>query len=77
MRAPSSRYTLDTPIEVIVADPQGAAVINKDIPKLLANPNYGVFKSMSLKMLASLSNGQLTDKQLAQIKADLGTLHGQ
>ena len=74
VQAPSAGYTLDTPIEVIVANPRGEAVINKYIPKLLGNPNYGSFKGMSLKTLAMFSRGQLTDEKLALVKADLGAL---
>src|SRR5256885_13221341 len=70
----SAGYTLETPIEVIVANPRGEAVINKYIPKLLSNPNYGSFKGMSLKTLAMFSRGQLTDEKLALVKADLGAL---
>ena len=70
----SAGYTLETPIEVIVADPRGQAVINKDIPKLLSNPNYDMFKGMSLKTVAMFSRGQLTDEKLALVKADLGAL---
>jgi len=70
----SAGYTLDTPIEVIIANPRGEAVINKYFPRLLTNPNYEMFKSMSLKTLASFSRGQLTDEKLAQAKADLGAL---
>jgi hypothetical protein len=70
----SPGYTLETPIEVIAADPRGAAVLNKDIPGLLANPNYEMFKGMGLKLLAALSSGKLSDQTLAQIKADLAAL---
>ena len=73
----STGYTLDTPIEVIAADPGGAAVLNKDMPDLLANPNYSAFKGMSLKWLASMSRGKLSQEKLAQIEADLETLHKQ
>ncbi|HET7085216.1 MAG TPA: hypothetical protein VFI23_10630 [Rhizomicrobium sp.] len=73
-RERSAGYTLETPIEVIVADPRGEAVINKYIPKLLSNPNYGAFKGMSLKTLAMFSRGELTDEKLALVKADLGAL---
>ena len=67
-------YTLDTPIERIAADPAGAAVLNKDIPGLLTNTRYDMFKSMNLKTLASLSAGRLDDETLAQTKADLAAL---
>ncbi|HWU54451.1 MAG TPA: hypothetical protein VN175_03055 [Rhizomicrobium sp.] len=73
----SAGHTLDTPIEVIAADPAGVAVLNKDIPGLLANPNYAIFKGMSLNMLAAMSRGRLSEQTLAQTKADLEALHKQ
>lgn len=73
-QATSTSYTLDTPIERIAADPDGAAVLNKDIPGLLTNPNYGMIKSMNLKTVASLSGGRLDGQTLAQTKTDLAAL---
>jgi hypothetical protein len=70
----SAGYTLDTPIEVIAANPGGAAVLNKYMPNLLANPNYSAFKAMNLKWLATMSRGKLSQQTLAQIEADLETL---
>jgi hypothetical protein len=70
----SAGYTLETPIQVIAADPRGQAVINKHIPKLLGNPNYEMFKGMSLKTIAMFSAGDLSDEKLALVKADLGAL---
>jgi hypothetical protein len=70
----STGFTLDTPIEVIAADPGGAAVLNKNLPLLLTNPNYSSFKAMNLKWLASMSRGKLNQQTLAQIEADLEAL---
>jgi hypothetical protein len=70
-------FTLDTPIELIAADPGGAAVLNKNMPALLANPNYSDFKGMSLKWVASMSRGRLSEQKLAQIEADLQALSKQ
>ena len=67
-------YTLDTPIELIAADPGGAAVLNKNIPGLLTNQNYSAFKAMSLKWLASMARGKLSQQTLAQTQADLDLL---
>jgi len=74
IQAVSAGYTLETPLEVIVANPQGQAVINKYMPKLLGNPMYGSFKGMSLKTLAIFSRGEWTDEKMALVKADLGAL---
>ncbi|HWF63701.1 MAG TPA: hypothetical protein VN685_03720 [Rhizomicrobium sp.] len=70
----STALTLDTPVERIAADPGGAAVLNKDIPGLLSDPNYPMFKGMNLKMLASLSSGRLDGRTLAETQADLAAL---
>jgi hypothetical protein len=74
VQAHAAGYTLETPIEVIAANPSAEAVINKHIPKLLTNPMYESFKGMSLKTLAMYSRGQLSDEKLALVKADLGAL---
>jgi len=70
-------YTLHTPIKVIAADPAGAAVLNKDIPGLLSNPNYDAFKGMSLSFIASFSDGRLNDQTLAQTQTDLAKIRQQ
>ena len=72
--ATSATYTLDTPIEVIAADPGGTGVLNKDIPGLLANSHYESFKGMTLKVLAALSGGRLSRQTLAQTELDLAAL---
>ena len=70
----TTNYTLDTPLETIAADPEGTVVLNKNIPGLLTDPSYGVIKSMTLKTIARLSGGDLTDQMLAQTEADLKAL---
>ena len=70
----STNLSLDTPIERIAADPAGKAVLDKDVPGLLTNPNYPMIKGMNLKTVAALSSGRLDDQTLAQTKADLAAL---
>ena len=69
--APAGALTTDTPIETIVADPAGKAVLDKDAPGLTTHPMYEQFKSMSLKELAPMSQGKIDDAALAKINADL------
>ena len=54
--------------------PQGAAILHKDIPGLLENSSYPMFKSMSLKLVASLSGGRLDAETLAVTQIDLARL---
>ena len=75
--AVTTGYTLDTPLETIAADPAGEAVLNKHIPGLLTDPSYGIIKSMTLKSIARLSGGELTDQMLALTEADLKALPAQ
>jgi hypothetical protein len=67
-------FTLDTPIEQIVANPAGKAVLDKDLPGLTTHPAYDQFKSMSLKEVEPMSQGALTDDMLAKTGADLAAL---
>jgi hypothetical protein len=66
--------TLDTPIEQIVANPAGKAVLDKDIPGLITHPAYDQFKSMSLKEVQPMSQGALTDDMLKKTGDDLAAL---
>jgi hypothetical protein len=76
-RAPSSDmpiYTLRTPVETIAADPAAVAVLNRDLPGLLTDPSYPIFKTMSLKQMQEASGGDLSLVDVNKALADLQTL---
>lgn len=71
----SAKASIDaTPIEELVAKPDTKAVLDKDLPGLTGHPAYEQFKGMTLKQLQPMSQGALTDAQLAQVQADLDKL---
>ena len=72
--ATTTGFTLDTPIEQIVANPAGKAVLDKDLPGLTTHPAYDQFKTMSLKEVEPMSQGALTDDMLAKTGTDLAAL---
>lgn len=72
--AAATKFNLDTPIETIVADPKGKAVIDTDIPPLTSHPAYDQFKSMSLRALQPLSQGAITDDLLKKVETDLAAI---
>ena len=72
--SPESGYTRDTPVEKIAADPAAAAILNKDLPGLLTNDSYSLFKSMSLKQLQAASGGDLSQEDVDKTVADLQAL---
>lgn len=72
--AETARFTLDTPIEKIVADPAGKSVLDAAIPGITAHQHYDMFKAMSLKQLQPMSGGMLTDETLKKAEASLATV---
>ena len=68
------KFTLDTPIETIAADPAGKAVLDADFPGMLTHPAYDQFKGMSLAAVQPMSSGAITDEQLAKAKTDLAAV---
>ncbi|HQT47106.1 MAG: hypothetical protein B7X08_01645 [Acidocella sp. 20-63-7] len=75
-RATAARphFSLDTPVAKIAADQRGKAVLDRDIPKLMANRSYPMFEDMSLDQIASVSGGQLTRAKLDLLQADLAQI---
>lgn len=70
--APAAPYTLDTPLETLLGDPKVKPVLVADLGKdPTADPNYPLYKMMSLHQIAPLSNGELDDNKLARIASDL------
>ena len=72
--APAARLNLDTPVETIMADPKGKAVMDANLPQLAAHPSYEMAKSMSLKQLQGYAPDTLTDAVLAKTAADLAAV---
>jgi hypothetical protein len=67
-------YFRDMPVEKIAADLAAGAVLNKDLPGLLSDAQYPLFKSMSLKQLQSASGGDLSEEDVDKTVADLQAL---
>ena len=74
--AAAAKFTLDTPIETIMADPQGKAVLTADMggTDLSQHPMYDSFKAMSLNQVAPMSGGKITDEVLKKTAADLAAI---
>lgn len=67
-------YSRNTPVEKLAADPAAVAVLNKDLPGLLSDPQFPIFKSMTLKQLQAASGGDLSMVDLDKTEADLQAL---
>jgi hypothetical protein len=67
-------YSLNTPLSHIAADKRGKAILERDLPDLMASHSYPLFDSMSLSQIAVMSGGRLTQSKLNLVKADLAQL---
>ena len=70
----AAKFSLDTPIETIVADAAAKAVLDADLPGVSTHPAFDQFKAMSLTQVQPLSQGAITDEALAKVKADLAVI---
>ncbi len=74
--APAPAFTIDTPIETLMADERAKAVViaNFGGQDLSQHPAYAQFKSLSLKAVAPFSQGLITDEMLTKIAAELAAI---
>lgn len=72
---PAAKYTLDTPIETLVADPAAKAVLTADTGgDITANPSYDQFKGMSFNQIAPYAPDKLPADLLKKIETDLAAI---
>ncbi|MBB5717602.1 hypothetical protein FHR23_000509 [Stakelama sediminis] len=69
-----SLFTLDTPIETLIADKRSRAVLDKDLPGLSTDENLDKFKAMSLRKFQPMTGGQLTDAMMHKVAKDLAAI---
>jgi hypothetical protein len=74
--APAPAFTVDTPIETLMADERAKAVVlaNFGGQDLTQHPAYEQFKSLSLRAVAPFSQGLITEEMLAKIAAELAEI---
>ena len=72
--AAAAKFSLDTPIQDIVADAKAKAVLDADLPGLTAHESYEMFKSMSLKQLSAYASDKLTPEALAKTEKNLAAV---
>ena len=70
----AARFNLDTPVQDIVADEKGRAVLDATLPELRTNAAYETFKAMSLNQLAPYAADKLTPAVLAKVATSLATV---
>ena len=72
--SPKPAFSLNTPICHIAADKRGKAVLERDLPGLMASRSYPLFDDMSLSQIATMSGGRLSQTKLDVVATDLAQL---
>lgn len=70
----SPRFTLDTPISVLMADSRARAVVESTLPGLSSRPNFNRVKGMSLRQLQKVTDGRLSNEKLKQAEQRLAAI---
>jgi hypothetical protein len=73
---PAAAFTIDTPIETLMADERAKAVLTANFggQDLSQHPAYDQFKALSLRTVAPFSQGLITDEMLTKIAAELAAI---
>ena len=72
--AAATKYSAETPIETLVADPKAKTVLDAVFPGMTSHPMYDQFKSMSLKQLQPMASDKITDANIVKLDAELAAL---
>lgn len=71
---PSAAFSIDTPIEGLMADARAKTVVTTHLPGIDQHPAYEQFKALSLKALAPFSQGLISEELLGKIAADIAAI---
>jgi hypothetical protein len=72
--ATTARFSLDTPVETLMADPAAKAVVEAGVPGIASHASYDMFKTMTLNQLAPMAPDKLTPEVLAKIQTGLAAV---
>ena len=68
------RLTIETKIQIILADPEGRRVLSENLPGLVAHPSLNQMSNMSLRQLAHGLRGAIPANVLAKTQHDLAQI---
>src|SRR5690349_336965 len=70
----AARLNLDTPVETIVADAAGKAVLDANLPGLTTYEHYDMIKTYSLRALSRMAPDKLPADAIAKTETDLAAI---
>ena len=72
--APATRFSIDTPIVQLLANPQSKAAVGKHMPTLLSSPHLSQFEKLSIRQLAANPHASIAGSKISALQADLARI---
>lgn len=70
----AARFSLDTPIAKLVADPRARAALARNLPTLIASPYLKQFENLSIRELSASPHASIAASKLRALEADLAKI---
>jgi hypothetical protein len=67
----SPTLSIDSRISDLMANPSTRPIMDRHLPRLADNPHYAMLEDSTLRDLAPISNGKLTEDVLAKFEREL------
>lgn len=71
LQAPASRFSIDTAIRDILANPAARAAVQRHMPSLASSEHLPRFQHMSIRELAATPHAQIPTGRIQALQADL------
>ena len=71
VQTPVTRFSIDTPIEVLIANRAAKAALDRTMPGLSSNPRLGMFRKMSIRELAAHPHASIPASRVQALQAEL------
>ena len=74
VQAPTTRFSIDTPIRELIANPQAKAALDRHMPNLSGHEQLASFQNMSIRALASHPHASIPNSRVQALQADLARI---
>jgi hypothetical protein len=71
VQAPTSRFSIDTPIVQLIANPAAKAALDRHMPNLSSHPQLAHFQNQSIRALAASPHASIPAARVQALQAEL------
>lgn len=71
IQAPTTRFSIDTPIRLLIANPAAKAALDRHMPRLSGHPRLAEFQDMTMRALAASPHAMIPNERVQALQAEL------